>query len=120
MNIVREGYRLELTSEPIDLYGIIPTPNLTKQELSLIMSEVKKLLRLEVIVEVEAVKNQVLSPVFLVDNKDGTKRMILNLKSLNQYIVYNHFKMEGVANARDLLLKNSYLASIDLKRLTAR
>ena len=32
--------------------------------------------------------------VFIVPKKDGEYRMILNLKELNQYIEYHHFKMD--------------------------
>ena len=39
----------------------------------------------------------------------------MNLKPLNQFLVYEHFKMEGVHMLRDLLREGDYLVKIDLK-----
>ena len=37
--------------------------------------------------------NEFISRVFIISKKDGSKRMILNLKRLNKFINYRHFKM---------------------------
>ena len=41
--------------------------------------------------------------------------MILNLKSFNQHVEYQHFKMDSVWTAIRLMAPNCYMASIDLK-----
>jgi len=41
--------------------------------------------------------------------------MILNLKSLNQHVQYQHFKMYSVWETLGLMTTNCYMASIDLK-----
>jgi len=41
--------------------------------------------------------------------------LILNLKGLNSYIEYNHFKMESIQNVIDSIEEGSYMASVDLK-----
>ena len=41
--------------------------------------------------------------------------MILNLKQLNEYIVYHHFKMDGLQAAVELMKPGCFMASIDLK-----
>ena len=41
--------------------------------------------------------------------------MILNLKNLNKYVEYNHFKMETLESAIRLMRPSCYMASIDLK-----
>ena len=41
--------------------------------------------------------------------------MILNLKKLNEYIVYHHFKMETFEHALTLVSKNVYMASLDIE-----
>ena len=46
---------------------------------------------------------------------DGTLRMILNLKPLNKFITYYHFKMETVWSAIRSMTPGCYMASIDLK-----
>ena len=48
-------------------------------------------------------------------NKNGSFRMILNLKQLNKHVEYLHFKMDSVWTAIRLITPNSYMASIDLK-----
>ena len=49
------------------------------------------------------------------EKKDGTKRMILNLKKLNSFIKYEHFKMESIHNVLEIITPHAYMASIDLK-----
>ncbi len=39
--------------------------------------------------------------MFVVPKKDGGNRPAVNLKPLNQYLVYEHFKMEGAHMLRD-------------------
>ena len=47
--------------------------------------------------------------------QNGEYRMVLNLKKLNEYIPYKHFKMETFENALTLISKGSYMASVDLR-----
>ena len=49
---------------------------------------------------------------------DGSHRLILNLKKLNENVVaynYRHFKMDSIWTAINLMKPNRYMASIDLK-----
>ena len=55
------------------------------------------------------------SNLFLVPNKDGGMRPVVNLKCLSKYIVPHHFKMEGIHILRDLLKRNDWLTKVDLK-----
>ena len=41
--------------------------------------------------------------------------MILNLKRLNKFVYYKHFKMEYLQNVLKLIRPEVYMASIDLK-----
>ena len=41
--------------------------------------------------------------------------MILNLKSLNQFVEYHHFKMDTIASAIEMVTPGCFMASIDLK-----
>ena len=47
--------------------------------------------------------------------KDGKYRMILNLRELNDAVVYHRFKMSTLKSAINLLSKDCYMASIDWK-----
>ena len=53
--------------------------------------------------------------VFLVPKKAGQYRPVINLRPLNQWIRYDHFKMEWIHVVRDLLAKGDYLTRINLK-----
>ena len=59
--------------------------------------------------------NTFVPEVFTRSKKDGSKRMILNLKRLNKFVDYKHFKMESLQNVLELIRPGVYMASIDLK-----
>ena len=56
-----------------------------------------------------------ISPIFLREKTDGTQRLILNLKHLNKYLEYKHFKMQTLQTILTLIQPNCYMATIDLK-----
>ena len=118
MDVIRNGYRLSFTNHPTALMGpYCDFYNGHKpEEVPYIISEIEKLYHLGVVVPAESSMDQVLSPIFLTDKKDGSKRMILNLKRLNRYIEYQHFKMEGLNTVKDLITQGCYLASVDLEK----
>ena len=45
--------------------------------------------------------------------KDGTRRMILNLKSLNANVTHYHFKMDNIWSAIRLMKPGCSMVSID-------
>jgi len=47
--------------------------------------------------------------------KDGSVRIILDLKHLNEYVEYHHFKMVTLKDILPLVTDNCFFASIDLK-----
>lgn len=106
------GYKIEFTA-PVPLN--ISCCNNSGSHANLRV-EVNKLLDLNVISEVEPRPDQILSPIFLVLKPNGTYRLILNLKALNKYVVYNHFKMENINRARELISRNCFMASVDLEK----
>ena len=59
--------------------------------------------------------DQFISTVFLREKKDGTFRMILNLKKFNKWVNYNHFKMESIHTCTQLMKPHCFMGSIDLK-----
>ena len=67
------------------------------------------------IVKVEPIQGQFLSPLFLVPKKDQTQRPVINLKKLNAYIPYNHFKMEGLFLLKEILQEGDYMCKLDLR-----
>ena len=81
----------------------------------IIYAEVHKLLKKEVIEHTTTEAGEFLSTVFVRPKKDGTHRMILNLKHLNEYVAYHHFKMDTIQTALKLLRPGCFMASVDLK-----
>ena len=57
-----------------------------------------------------------ISSVFVRPKKDGSHRMILNLKQLNEYVTYRHFKMDTIQTALKRIRPGCFMASaVDLK-----
>ena len=65
---------------------------------SVIVKKVEALLKRKNIVAKAKVteNNTFVSGVFTRSKKDGSKRMILNLKRLNKFVDYKHFKIESL------------------------
>ena len=78
-------------------------------------TEVNKLLKKGVIVPCDHEKEEFISPIFLRDKPDGSKRLILNLKTLNKNLEYKHFKMETLQSVLTLVQPNCFMATIDIK-----
>ena len=85
-------------------------------ESEIIDSEVTKLLHKGVIVESKHSQDEFISPIFLRLKKNGVDyRMILNLKELNKFVVYRHFKMDSLKSVTDLMTQGCFMASVDIK-----
>ena len=55
------------------------------------------------------------SPIFIVKKPDGGTRLILNLKELNEFVKYEYFKMDGIKTIINIVTRNCFMATIDLK-----
>lgn len=92
-----------------------PQGHFSVREEMIIQSEIEKLLEMEVLREVSYTIGQFLSPIFLKKKKNGEYRLILNLKDLNKFIPYHHFKMDTFEIAVNLVTKDMLMASIDIR-----
>ena len=77
--------------------------------------EVMKMIEKEAIIEVQEQETQFLGHMFLRPKKDGSHRPIFNSKPLNQYMEYQHFKMEGLPIVKTMLQRKDWLIKLDLK-----
>ena len=84
-------------------------------ENDIISKEVANLLQKAVIVETSHEPGEFISSIFVRPKKDGSHRMILNLKNLNKHVQYNHFKMDTLQSVISLMTPNCFMASVDLK-----
>ena len=87
----------------------------TDKEKSLIEEEISSLLRKKVIETAKPCVGEVISPIFLTPKLDESYRMMLNLKKFNKQVVYRHFKMDTLNTIVNLMSKDCYMASLDLK-----
>ena len=109
-----KGYQLELVGLPYQDFILAP-PCWSRMNCALIADEVEKLIRKQAISLVTPVAGQFLSHVFTVPKKDSSQRLVVNLRPRNHFVTKCHFKMEGAGMLRDLLQRNNWLVSIDLK-----
>ena len=56
-----------------------------------------------------------ISTAFTRKKKSGTFRFFLNLKWLNNFVVYKHFKMESILDIFKIIKKDVCMAIVDLK-----
>ena len=108
------GRTIEFHTQPTQ-YNEPPQKGLTPLECQVIDEEVNKLLGKGVIRKAHPENGEFVSPIFLRPKKDGTNRMILNLKALNKHIQNFHFKMETLASAIKLMTPKCFMATLDLK-----
>ena len=94
------GVKIDFVSQTASLSSPAPTqPQLNKKEIIVIDAEIENLQQKGVISTATPLKDQFISPVFVRPKKDGSHRMILNLKRLNEVIAYHHFKMDTLETA---------------------
>ena len=94
----------------------VPLSKTNARETELMNQEIQKLLDKGAIQQVSGgTAEGYYSRIFLVPKKEGQYRPVINLRPLNNWIRYYHFKMEGIHVVKDLLLKRDYLTRIDLK-----
>ena len=77
--------------------------------------EVESMLAKGAIREAVPKPNQFLSNVFVTPKGEGLFRPIINLKKLNEYVPYHHFKMEGLKDLKHLLQEGDWMCKLDLK-----
>lgn len=85
------------------------------EENDTISKEVANLLEKAAIVETSHEPGEFISPVFIRLRKDGSHKMILNLKNLNKHVQYNHLKMDTLQSVISLMMPYCFMASVDLK-----
>ena len=114
LQVVEHGYRLEFESPPISTGRRKTVLHRGGYDMS---GEVRELYDncSARYVPPDQVTTGVYSTYFLVDKKDGGKRPILNLKTLNRCLVKRPFKMETLSSIAPVLQLNTWMASIDLK-----
>lgn len=100
------GTRIELIEEPRQ--NRLPAQLFSDKEHITVEREILKLLQKGVIVKASHKPEQILCNIFLRPKKDGTHRLLLNLKKFNQSVSYHHFKMDSLYTIMKLITKYCY------------
>ena len=89
--------------------------NFSPAETEIIDAEIFKLLSNGVIVNTTGEPTDYVSRVFTRIKKDGNYRMILHLKTFNEFFKFKHCKLESVEDSLNLITEGCYFGSVDLK-----
>ena len=89
---------------------------MNEQERVFARKKIQELLDTGCITELESPREPGwISNIFLRPKKDGSYRLILNLKPLNKHIEYKKFKMPSIRNVIQMVKRNDFCISIDLR-----
>ena len=111
-----DGLKIDFTEE-IKQNKVPREIVMNNEEIKFVDKELLWLIKENIVEKVNHVlKNGWISNIFLRPKKDGSFRMILNLKPLNKFIKYEKFKMEGINEVIRMIQKDMKMISIDLKQ----
>lgn len=107
------GYSIEFLNIP---YQIVEpqNPKITKSEKLIVNDLVDRLVSIGAIKQVIECSGQFISPIFAVPKANGKHRLVINLKSLNNFVIKDHFKMEDWRTVVRLLDRGMFMAKLDL------
>ena len=112
LDIIQFGVKLDFIQQP-PLYNPVRVHFPIDQELA-ITQELTVLHQKQVTQPTVLSPTSYVSPIFATEKKDGSTRLILNLKRFNESIRFMHFKMESLQDVFDLMKPGVWMASIDL------
>ena len=109
------GYELEFSELP-KFDGRVPSITFSPDERRAIDCEIQDLLSKGAISCCQRSPGDFVSHIFARTKSSNPQkiRVIINLKKLNRFIKYEHFKMEHLDSVTDLVMKNDWFISIDL------
>ena len=81
-------------------------------------NEILSLLENGVIIASQHEPDEFVSPIFLRGKRDGSFRMMLNLKTLHEHVQYHHFKMETIETVMSMMTPGCFMASIAVALFT--
>ena len=108
------GYEIEFDPYPVQNYIPNEIP-FSGDQSKIVDQEVKKLLSKGAIIPCNDETDQFISTIFIVPKPNGKFRPIINLKYLNNFVTYEHFKQETFSVVKDLVQRNDYFTSVDLR-----
>lgn len=108
------GYCIDFDSQPFQTRIPHEIP-FNKEQRLIVENEVLALLDKGAIIPSFHEKDEFISTIFIVPKSNGKFRPVINLKYLNEFVHYDHFKQETFKVVLDLLQENDFMTSIDLQ-----
>lgn len=109
-----KGFNISFLHKPKQT--VVPVENRwSKKEIDIIQNLISNLLQIGAISAANYCIDQYVSNIFTIRKPNGSYRLILNLKNLNQFIRTTHFKIEGNKIVSRLIFQNCFMSTIDLK-----
>ena len=112
-NIVKFGLTMEFAK--LSVCHFVPSMNFSPVETEVIDAEICKLVSKSVTVNTTRKSNNYVSRIFTKTKKDGNYRMILNLKTFDEFLKFKHCKLQSIEDALDFITEGCYFAFVDLK-----
>lgn len=109
-----EGAEIPLWTVPVQEREPRPFNSSEKQK-GLFWGAIKSLWEKEVVEISQDCPGQFVSNVFIRPKPNGKVRLILDLAKFNDFVIKEHFKMESLQLALDLVKRGTSMASIDLQ-----
>ena len=109
-----KGCKIDFERTPYQSFKPKPLA-FSDEECVFVEQEIENMLDKGVIIPSTHEQGEYISNIFLRPKKDGSHRVILNLKSFNEFVKADHFKMDSIMTCLNLMTKDCYMASIDLK-----
>lgn len=109
-----QGYQIHFDNIPSQSF--LPKEiTFSPEEQLLVDKEVQNMSDLGAIVPSQNEDGQFISNIFLVPKPNNKFRPVINLKALNEFVHYEHFKQETFPYVLELIEKDEYFVSLDLK-----
>jgi hypothetical protein len=109
------GAKILFTERPTTALSSFAQPRFSEEEASQVDQFVHKLEQAQVITVVSKKPDQIISPIFLTTNHDGSLRLIFNMKKINkECISTTHFKLETLQQILPLIPRGAWFTSWDL------
>ena len=106
--------KINFTEMPSSRMSSTHPTRFSSSECKVTEGEIEKLLKKNIL-PCPHEEGEIISNIFLRPKKDGSHRLILNLKNLNQLAEYKHFKMNSLHTVSRLMKKGCYMTSFDIK-----
>lgn len=108
------GYHIDFDEQPFQVHVPNEIP-FNYDQWVIVDNEVHEMLKKGAMVPSVSESGEFISTLFIVPKQNGKFRPVINLRYLNEFVHYDHFKQQTFKVVLDLLQENDYLTSIDLQ-----